>query len=85
MKAVGCWRFLANETPNSLQVTVIKGLRPRLQIRSISGLCSFGRAPQEEQKSLSDFPSDIVTRYAAALGVIAASAGYWSPVFAGAE
>lgn len=32
-------------------------------------------------KSLSDFPSDIVTRSAEALGVVAASAGCCSPVF----
>ena len=36
-------------------------------------------------ESLSDFPSDIVTRYPAALGVVAASAGCWSSVFTGAE
>ena len=39
----------------------------------------------ERLKSLSDFSSDIVTRYPAALGVVAASAGCWSPVFTGAE
>ena len=37
------------------------------------------------EKSLSDFSSDIVTRYPAALGVVAASAVCWSPVFTGAE
>ena len=36
-------------------------------------------------ESLSDFSSDIVTRYPTALGVVAASAGCWSPVFTGAE
>ena len=36
-------------------------------------------------KNLSDFSSDIVTRYPTALGVVAASAGCRSPVFTGAE
>ena len=52
---------------------------------AVTGLCSVGRTPEKGQKSLSDFPSDIVTRSAAALGVVAASACCWSPVFTGAE
>ena len=43
--------------------------------------CLSGRV----EKTLSDFSSDIVTRLTAALGVVAASACYWSPVFTGAE
>ena len=49
------------------------------------GLVSFGRRVQQQVESLSDFSSDIVTRCAAALGIVAASACYWSPVFAGAK
>ena len=36
-------------------------------------------------KSLSDFSSDFVACCPTALGVVAASAGCWSPVFTGAE
>ena len=51
----------------------------------MAGMCLFVRKSQKRSKTLSDFPSDIVTRCPAALGVVAASACCWSPVFTGAE
>lgn len=39
----------------------------------------------ERRNNLSGIASDIVTRYPAAMGTVAASAHCWSPVLAGAK
>ena len=51
----------------------------------ITGNVLIQRGSSAPYDDFSDFSSDIVTRYPAALGVVAASAGCWSPVFTGAE
>jgi len=71
-------------TKNLVQTLDLFGARSRnrtgtsLRTGDFKSLCSFIFSRQSAgigEKTLSDFSSDIVTRYPAALGVVAASAG----------
>lgn len=70
-----------NRTGTSLRTGDFMILVVDVIFLALSARQSSGRV----EKILSDFSSDIVTRYPAALGLVAASTGCWSPVFTGAE